>query len=103
MLIELNDTNFETVTQKGIVVVDFWAAWCGPCRMIAPTLEELAVEQPDITIGKLNVDEFPQLAARHGVMSIPTLLFFVNGELKDTSIGAVPKSVLEKKLELLRG
>ncbi|HOG31156.1 MAG TPA: thioredoxin [Candidatus Syntrophosphaera sp.] len=103
MLIELNDTNFETVTQKGIVVVDFWAAWCGPCRMIAPTLEELAVEQPDITIGKLNVDEFPQLAARHGVMSIPTLLFFVNGELKDTSIGAVPKSVLEKKIELLRG
>jgi len=99
----LNDTNFETVTQKGIVVVDFWAAWCGPCRMIAPTLEELAVEQPDITIGKLNVDEFPQLAARHGVMSIPTLLFFVNGELKDTSIGAVPKSVLEKKIELLRG
>jgi thioredoxin 1 len=71
--------------------------------MIAPTLEELAVEQPDITIGKLNVDEFPQLAARHGVMSIPTLLFFVNGELKDTSIGAVPKSVLEKKIELLRG
>ena len=103
MLIELNDTNFKTVTQKGIVVVDFWAAWCGPCRMIAPTLEELAVEQPDITIGKLNVDEFPQLAARHGVMSIPTLLFFVNGELKDTSIGAVPKSVLEKKIELLRG
>jgi len=103
MLIELNDTNFETVTQKGIVVVDFWAAWCGPCRMIAPTLEELAVEQPDITIGKLNVDEFPQLAARHGVMSIPTLLFFVNGELKVTSIGAVPKSVLEKKIELLRG
>lgn len=103
MLIELNDTNFDTVTKEGIVVVDFWAAWCGPCRMIAPTIEELAVAHPDITFGKLNVDEHPQLASRHGVMSIPTLLFFVNGELKDKSIGAVPKPVLEKKLELLRG
>ncbi len=103
MLTELNDKNFDEVVKQGIVVVDFWAAWCGPCTMIAPTLEQLAQENPDVTFGKLNVDEQPQLASRHGVMSIPTLLFFVNGELKDNSIGAVPKAVIEKKLELLRG
>ncbi len=103
MLTELNDNNFDTVTKEGIVVVDFWAAWCGPCRMLAPTMEELARENPQVSFAKLNVDEYPQLASRHGVMSIPTLLFFVNGELKDNSIGAVPKAVIEKKLELLRG
>ncbi len=103
MLIELNSSNFDTVVKEGIVVVDFWAPWCGPCRLIGPTIEELAQEQPEVTFGKLNVDENPQLASRHGVMSIPTLLFFKNGELKDNSIGAVPKAVIEKKLELLRG
>ncbi|MDD4224589.1 MAG: thioredoxin [Candidatus Cloacimonetes bacterium] len=102
MLTELNDTNFDEVIKQGVVVVDFWAAWCGPCRMIAPTIEQLAQEHPEVTFGKLNVDEYPQLASRHGVMSIPMLLFFVDGELKDNSIGAVPKAVIEKKLELLQ-
>ncbi|MCB5247256.1 MAG: thioredoxin [Candidatus Cloacimonetes bacterium] len=102
MLTELNDTNFDEVIKQGVVVVDFWAAWCGPCRIITPTIEQLAQEHPEVTFGKLNVDEYPQLASRHGVMSIPMLLFFVDGELKDNSIGAVPKAVIEKKLELLQ-
>ena len=103
MLTELNNTNFDPVVKQGLVVVDFWADWCGPCRALAPTIEELAGEHPEITFAKLNVDEHPELASRHGVMSIPTLMFFVDGELKDSSIGVVPKTVIEKKLELLRG
>ncbi len=103
MLTELNNTNFDAVVGQGIVVVDFWADWCGPCRALGPTIEELAGEYPEITFAKLNVDDHPELASRHGVMSIPTLKFFVDGELKDSSIGVVPKAVIEKKLELLRG
>ncbi|MCB5223557.1 MAG: thioredoxin [Candidatus Cloacimonadaceae bacterium] len=103
MLTELNNNNFETVIGKGMVLVDFWADWCMPCRMISPTIEELARDIPDVRFAKLNVDEFPELAGHYGVMSIPTLLFFKDGELKDSSIGVVPKAVIEKKLELLRG
>lgn len=103
MLTELNNTNFDTVVKKGLVLVDFWADWCGPCRMIGPVIEELARENSDVNFAKLNVDEYPELASRHGVMSIPTLLFFVNGELKDKSIGVVPKAIIERKLESLRG
>ncbi len=103
MLTELNNTIFDPVIKQGLVVVDFWADWCGPCRALAPTIEELAGEHPEITFAKLNVDDHPELASRHGVMSIPTLMFFVDGELKDSSIGVVPKTVIEKKLELLRG
>ncbi|MDX9949893.1 MAG: thioredoxin [Candidatus Syntrophosphaera sp.] len=103
MLTELNNNNFETVIGKGMVLVDFWADWCMPCRMISPTIEELARDIPDVRFAKLNVDEFPELAGHYGVMSIPMLLFFKDGELKDSSIGVVPKAVIEKNLELLRG
>lgn len=103
MIIELNQSNFEDTVSSGIVMVDFWADWCGPCRLLSPTIDQLAKEQPDVKIAKLNVDEYPEIASRHGVMSIPTLLFFVDGQLKDTSIGVVSKAVIEKKLEMLRG
>ena len=104
MAIEITDSNFEEMVLKSDkpVLVDFWAEWCGPCRMLAPTIEELAEAYPDITFAKLNVDEYPEIASRHGVMSIPTLMFFKDGALKDTSIGVVPKGVIEKKLELIR-
>lgn len=101
MTVELTDKNFKEITESGVVVVDFWAAWCGPCRMIAPVLEELATERQDITVAKLDVDEHPQLAAKYGVMSIPTLLFFKDGELKDSSIGVVPKNVLLSKIDAI--
>lgn len=99
---ELTDTNFKETIAKGIVVVDFWAAWCGPCRVIAPTLEEIATEITDVVIGKLDVDEYPQLAGEYGVMSIPTLLFFKDGELTDSSIGVVPKNVILNKIIAMR-
>ncbi|MDD4309391.1 MAG: thioredoxin [Candidatus Cloacimonetes bacterium] len=99
MLIELNDQNFENIIADKLVIVDFWAPWCGPCNTLAPVIEELAKELSDISIGKVNVDDFPELASRLGVMSIPTLLFFKEGNLIDSTVGVVSKSVILKKLE----
>ncbi len=97
----VTDADFGTVVeqQKGLTVVDFWATWCGPCRMIAPILEQLVDEYAGkVTVAKLDVDANPRVAARFGVRSIPTLLFFKDGKLVDQVIGAVPKSVIEAKL-----
>lgn len=99
--ITFTDGNFDAEALKSElpVVVDFWAAWCGPCRMIAPIIEELAGEYDGkVKIGKLDVDENQQTAIKYGVRSIPTVLVFKGGELKDTIIGAVPKSVFVEKI-----
>ncbi len=101
MIIELTDKNFDETIAKAKVIVDFWAPWCGPCKMINPILEELDKETDGLTIGKLNVDEHPELAGKYGVMSIPMLLFFKDGELKDSSIGVVSQNVLKNKLATL--
>ncbi|PIW69364.1 MAG: thioredoxin [Ignavibacteriales bacterium CG12_big_fil_rev_8_21_14_0_65_30_8] len=100
--IEITDDNFESEVMKSDlpVLIDFWAAWCGPCRMIAPIVEELAGEyNGKVKIGKLDVDNNQQTAIKYGVRSIPTLLVFKNGEVKDTIIGAVPKSQISQKLD----
>lgn len=76
---------------KGTVLVDFWAAWCGPCRMLAPILEQLAEEHPEIRIAKVNVDEQPQLGNKFNIMSIPTVMIFKDGKLVNTSVGLRPK------------
>lgn len=76
---------------KGTVLVDFWAAWCGPCRMLAPILEQLAEENPQVKIAKVNVDEQPQLGSKFNIMSIPTVMIFKNGKLVNTSVGLRPK------------
>ena len=101
--IEITDENFERVIkQYPMVVVDFWAEWCAPCLMLAPTLDALAREYAGkVVFGKLNVDENRQTAAKYGIMSIPTLLFFKQGRLVDRVIGAVPKQIIEQRLRRL--
>ncbi len=102
MALELTDSNFEVeaLNSDKPVMVDFWAEWCGPCRMVGPIVEEVANEYADkATVGKLNVDLNPGVAQKFGIRSIPTILFFKNGEVVDRQVGAVPKAVLVKKLE----
>jgi thioredoxin 1 len=102
--IEINESNFESEVLRSTqpVLVDFWAEWCGPCKMIAPVLDEIAEEQIGrVKIGKVNVDSNPALAARFGIQSIPTLLYFADGELKDKTVGVVGKRAILSKLEKL--
>jgi thioredoxin 1 len=96
---KVSDANFESEVLKatGPVVVDFWAEWCGPCRMIAPALEEIAGSLGDkVKIVKLNVDESPETATKYGIQSIPTLMIFKNGQMASRQIGAKPKQALEQ-------
>ena len=96
---KVSDANFESEVLKSAepVVVDFWAEWCGPCKMIAPALDEIAGSmQGKVKIVKLNVDENPATAAKYGIMSIPTLMIFKNGEMASRQIGAAPKQKLEQ-------
>jgi thioredoxin 1 len=95
--IKVDNSNFDTQVLQASepVVVDFWAEWCGPCKMIAPALEEISAElSGKVTIAKLNIDENPEIAARFGIRSIPTLMMFKDGEIADMRIGAQPKSAL---------
>ena len=104
MALELTDANFDQTVLKSDqpVLVDFWAEWCGPCRMVGPIVEELAKEyEGKAVIGKLDVDNNPGVSAQFGIRNIPTILFFKNGEIVDKQVGAVPKSVLAGKINSL--
>jgi thioredoxin 1 len=98
---DVSDANFqaEVIENDGPVLVDFWAPWCGPCRVVAPVLEEIAAERPELRIVKLNVDDNQQTAAAYDVLSIPTMILFKNGAAAKKIIGAYPKRKLEQELE----
>lgn len=91
--ININQNNFqsEVINSEKKVLLDFWAPWCGPCRMVGPVVEEIANEHPDIKVGKINVDEEPELASQFGIMSIPTLVVIKDGKIVNQTVGARPK------------
>ncbi len=100
MVKNVTDGNFEEfIKSNDVAVIDCWAAWCGPCRMLSPVIEELSREQKDVAFGKLNVDENRATPMKYDIMSIPTLLYFKDGQLADKTIGALPKRSIEDRLE----
>jgi thioredoxin 1 len=104
MAVVLTDANFDEMVIKSDkpVLVDFWAEWCGPCRIIGPIVNEIAEDYKDkVIVGKLDVDNNPAVSARFGIRNIPTILFFKNGQVADKQVGAVPKSNLVSKIEAL--
>lgn len=103
MIYEINDSNFEEIIAGGKpVVIDFWAQWCGPCKMMSPIVDELAEEYDGkIIVGKCDVDESEDVPGEYGIMSIPTILFFKDGELVNKNVGACPKDTLKKMFDTL--
>ena len=100
--VEITAANFEAEVLKSTtpVLIDFWAPWCGPCRMVAPSVEEMATQYAGkLKVGKLNVDDHPSVAQRYNITGIPALLFFESGQVVETVVGAVPKSALQKKVD----
>lgn len=104
MTIEVTDSNFEkeVIQSDKPVLVDFWAEWCGPCRMVGPLVKEIGTEyEGRAIVAKLDVDSNPEISAKFGIRNIPTILFFKNGQIVDKQVGAVPKNIIASKLEAI--
>ena len=105
MALEITDANFDEIVMQETekpVIVDFWAEWCGPCRMVGPIVQEIGQDyEGKVVVGKLDVDSNPGVSVKFGIRNIPTILFFKNGEVVDKQVGAVPKQILVNKLEAL--
>ena len=104
MALEITSANFEETVLKSVkpVLVDFWAEWCGPCRMVGPIVDELHTDyEGKAVVGKVNVDDQQEIAAQYGIRNIPTILFFKNGEMVDKNVGVAPKADLAKKIDAL--
>lgn len=102
MALEFTDSNFQTevLSSDKLSVIDFWAEWCGPCRAIGPVIEELSKDYAGkVNVGKVNVDQNPQLSINYGITSIPAILFIKDGQVVDKQVGAAPRAVLEKKIQ----
>ncbi len=103
MALELTDANFkeEIMDYNGVSVVDFWAVWCGPCKMIGPIIQEIGEKYDEVKVGKLDVDHNPETAIEYGIRSIPTVLFLKNGEVVDRHVGTAPKSLFFEKVDAI--
>ncbi len=101
MALELTTDNFEQTINQGVTLVDFWAPWCGPCRMMTPIVEEIAKEKTDIKVAKVDIDEHPTIAQKYNILSIPTLIYFKDGEPAQQSVGVVSKKAILDKLASL--
>lgn len=96
---ELDSNSFDEGVAEGLCLVDFWAPWCGPCKLLTPSIKQLMVEMPDIKFFKLNVDKAQDISMRFGVMSIPTIIIFKDGKAVDTTVGVIPKKAIRAKIE----
>jgi thioredoxin 1 len=98
---ELNESNFSSSIEKGIAIVDFWAPWCGPCKMMTPVIEKIANENPNLIVAKVNVDECPGIAQKYNILSIPTIIIFKDGEPSGQTIGVVTEKVIMEKVKAI--
>ena len=102
MALELNDNNFDATIKEGISVIDFWAPWCGPCKMMTPVVDKIAANNPDLKVGKVDIDESSQIAQKYNVMSIPTIIIFKDGEPVDQTVGVVNEKALMTKINAVK-